>query len=311
MKTPALTLLLSALTLAAAQPTARPAAPVTVRDDRGSVTVSARPVRIAAAHPISLELLLALGVQPAGYAGFLEGARLGTPLKNIPRYADLLRSEPTFLGSPQFNLEALAALKPDLILSTPFGNADAERQMRRIAPTLLFEYSQGDGWQRAILPLARVLGREKRAQELLRAVERQTLQGRTLLAPTVRRGKRVAMFAVIGPELYSVTPAFPPARQFARLGFEVVKLPGLKDGAYTPISLETVLTAKADRAVLLSYAPTGTMQNDALTFMKRVGYRSIHVAEPDRAARFTTGPLSDMQVLNYYVGLMTRPGVRP
>lgn len=282
--------------------------PVTVKDDLTSITVNQKPLRIVASHPISLELLLALGVQPTGYGTAQEGTRLGTPLKNIPKYSDLLKTEPAYVGNP-LNFEAVAALKPDLIIGYNPKNADQERQIRRIAPALLFNYAEGDGWQRAIVPLGKVLGRERRAQEILATVTRQEQQAKILLAPTVNRGKTIAVFGIIGKDLYIFNTDFPPAQQLTRLGFQVVGTPS-SGGKLNTISPETILSTKADRALLLSYSPQPQTQQTALDFMRRAGFKTVHTLEPESVARFTAGPLSDIQMLNAYVKVLSRKGIK-
>lgn len=280
--------------------------PVTVKDDLTSVTVPSKPNRIIAAHPIALELLLALGTEPMGYVVAPQGTNLGNPIQNVPKYNDLLKTHPVYLGNP-LNLEATAALKPDLIIAPNRNDADIERQVRCIAPTLMFNLALGDGWQRAIVPLGKVLGREKRAQEVLNSIKKRENLARTLLAPVAGKGKKVVIFGIIGNDLVAMGAEFTASKQLQRLGFEVQSP---VTGTWKTVSAESMLTTKADRALLLTYNPQPEVEKSALSFLRRGGFKSIHTFSPDNVGRFTTGPLSDVQMLNHLVEILSKPGIQ-
>lgn len=85
-------------------------------DDRGEIRLDAVPQRIVTIYEESTELIVALGLKPVGTGS----NRLATtdPARVFDGY--YLTPEqigtPTFVGSGPFNLEAIAALEPDLIL---------------------------------------------------------------------------------------------------------------------------------------------------------------------------------------------------
>lgn len=113
----------------------------TVVDDTGRMAVvPARPLRIASLHDIDITIpLIELGVTPAASHGRIgldgqpylrSGALLtGTDFDNAPI---------AYLGANDIDLEALAELKPDLII-TATGRPTPVEALERIAPTVVVD----------------------------------------------------------------------------------------------------------------------------------------------------------------------------
>lgn len=123
-----LLLALLALPLKAAE-----AFPLTIEHAQGSTTIPAAPQRIVAMIDRDADTLLALGVVPVGIHslfGFEQGvgpwseALLGT-------------ATPAVWGGREYNYEAIAALKPDLIVfANSGGDKDVYDRLSAIAPTI-------------------------------------------------------------------------------------------------------------------------------------------------------------------------------
>lgn len=119
----------------------------TFTDGTGTeVTVPAQPQRVVSLHDTSLTVaLLELGIVPVGSHGRTpENApephiRSG---KLITGY-DFDNSTIEFVGNLPADVEAVAALEPDLILTTDWQTADVG-QLRSIAPTYVFPISTMD-----------------------------------------------------------------------------------------------------------------------------------------------------------------------
>jgi iron complex transport system substrate-binding protein len=110
-------------------------------DDAGrTVDIPVAPLRIVSLHDVSLTLpLLELGIIPAGSHGrtTAEGApfiRSSAVLTGI----DFTNSDIEFVGNLPADVEAVAALEPDLILTTPWQTAPVE-QLAAIAPTVVLD----------------------------------------------------------------------------------------------------------------------------------------------------------------------------
>lgn len=110
----------------------QPKAPLTVKHALGEETFTETPKRIVVLEWTLAEDLLALGIQPAGVA-------------DIKGYQNWVQAGPDFaaevvdVGTRQEpNLEAIAALQPDLILTVDFRAATYYDQLKGIAPTIAF-----------------------------------------------------------------------------------------------------------------------------------------------------------------------------
>ena len=107
--------------------------PVTVSTEFGDVTVEKKPVRVVALGWGDAETALALGVQPVGASDWLAFGGEGVG----PWAEGLYDTPPEIIGTLEPSFEAIAALKPDLILDTK-SSGDEERyeKLSSIATTV-------------------------------------------------------------------------------------------------------------------------------------------------------------------------------
>lgn len=131
----------------------------------GETCVPDTPERVVVLDTGELDSALALGVRPVGAVGALAGG-------DYPDYLDTEGIESVgTIAEP--NLEAILALRPDLILSSALRHADLYDQLSRIAPTVFTE-TVGVVWKENLLLHAEALGREQAAAELLDAYRART-----------------------------------------------------------------------------------------------------------------------------------------
>lgn len=147
---------------------ALPAAAATVTDSRGEQTIPEPPQRVVALSWSLAEQLLELGVTPVGVAD-PTGYRTWVVRPDLPEgVTDVgLRREP--------DLEAIAALEPDLILASD-DQIGFVPLLEKIAPVLHFDSFKADHDNeqaaRAIFrDLGRVFGREAEAEASLKALD--------------------------------------------------------------------------------------------------------------------------------------------
>lgn len=107
--------------------------PVTVTTEFGDVTIEKKPVRIVALGWGDAETALALGVQPVGASDWLGFGGEGVG----PWAEGLYDTAPEIIETLEPSYEAIAALKPDLILDTK-GSGDQDRydKLSSIATTV-------------------------------------------------------------------------------------------------------------------------------------------------------------------------------
>jgi len=107
--------------------------PVTVTTEFGDVTVEKKPVRIVALGWGDAETALALGVQPVGASDWLGFGGEGVG----PWAEGLYDTAPEIIETLEPSYEAIAALKPDLILDTKSsGDQDRYDKLSSIATTI-------------------------------------------------------------------------------------------------------------------------------------------------------------------------------
>jgi iron complex transport system substrate-binding protein len=186
-RTALLTTVVASILVSCAGPApAPPATPsVTVEHALGTTAVAGTPERVVAHGPADTDAALALGLTPVGVAsaGIGDGVPAwtrGTLGGAAPEVLDVTGD------AQQVNLEAVAALRPDLILASGYYDVAASyEQLSAIAPTLAYrEGPATDSWQDVTRQVGRALGRADRAAEVVRDVETRLaaapdLRGRT------------------------------------------------------------------------------------------------------------------------------------
>lgn len=175
----------------------------TVAHDWGETQICGQPRRIIALDPHALDLLLALGLEPIGYAE--DGRALtGTPESGQPAIAvkylgDRLNTLPIHVGTAQSpSLETLVKLNPDLILGRFYSRSQVE-MLSQIAP-VLFPFqsdSERDRWQTSLFSLAEVVGRQPQAARVIQQHEERIARAKATLKP-VSQGQKVLLLSMSG-----------------------------------------------------------------------------------------------------------------
>ncbi|WP_406206623.1 iron-siderophore ABC transporter substrate-binding protein [Kitasatospora sp. NBC_01560] len=129
----------------------------TVRHARGETAVPARAARVVALDTDALDSVVTLGLTPVGATVVAEG----TPLSGYLPAARLAGTRTVgTIGQP--NLEAVAALRPDLILSNQVRDDKRYDELSKIAPTVLSR-TTGPAWKENARLHAEALGRQSEA----------------------------------------------------------------------------------------------------------------------------------------------------
>ncbi|MCF3125545.1 iron-siderophore ABC transporter substrate-binding protein [Streptomyces arenae] len=140
--------------------------PRTITHARGKTELKQQPKRVVVLDVGELDNVVSLGVKPVGYAP-TEGD------DGIPGYLKKDAGTPKNVGTiNSLNLEAIAALKPDLILGSELRAAKLYPQLSKIAPTV-FSIRPGFTWKENYLLNAAALDRTAKAKEELGAYEKR------------------------------------------------------------------------------------------------------------------------------------------
>lgn len=141
---------------------------VTIKSSLDDVTLSKSPEKV-----VTFDLGVADTIRALGF----EKTIVGMPTKTVPAYLKDLTGNVTNVGSmKEPDLEAIAALKPDLIIASP-RTAKFVDKFKEIAPTVLFEAGKDDYWTSTkanIQSLASAFGAEgeKKAKEQLETLDK-------------------------------------------------------------------------------------------------------------------------------------------
>ncbi|MEV6972305.1 iron-siderophore ABC transporter substrate-binding protein [Kitasatospora sp. NPDC093806] len=138
--------------------------PRTVRHAMGETVIPARPTRVVVLDTGELDNVVSLGIQPVGVV-HTDGS------KTMPSYLKDKAGNPANVGTiNSLNLEAIAALKPDLILGSQLRAQDQYEQLAKIAPTV-FSLRPGYPWKQNFLLNASPFGLEAEAKAQLDAYQ--------------------------------------------------------------------------------------------------------------------------------------------
>ncbi len=223
----------------------------TVQHALGETVVEGRPERVVVLDTGELDAALALGVTPVG--------SVRTDVSDeLPAYIQDAGVDPADIANvgtiAEPNLEAIAALDPDLILTNRVRHEDIADQLSAIAPTVFAE-AIGETWQENLLLDAEALGRTADAEQLLaehreRAAEVGALFGDPAATEVsiVRflDGSGVRLYgegSFIGAVLADVGFSRPPLQQTAE--------------TFVELSLEEISRADADLVFYSAYGAEG------------------------------------------------------
>lgn len=251
--------------------------PVTVPTAFGDVEIDEFPRRVVALGWGDAESALVLGVQPVGASDWLDygGDGVGPWLKGA------YTSAPTIVETSEVDLEAVAALRPDLILDTSSnGTQERHDQLRQVAPVLgppEGVISFGTTWQQQLDMLGAALGRSQEAERITARTE-QTLARASQENPRLRGATfTVGAYSTDGYSAY--VSGDRRVDLLAELGLEnQPRIDALATGNfYVPISRERLTLFDADVTV---FFPIGRPASDLTSdpFFRAIpSVRSGHV----------------------------------
>ena len=224
----------------------------------GQTEICGQPQKVVALSPHILDIMLALDVQPAGFAQSVapEFEIYDDPASQIPYLGEWITTQPIAVGdrnSP--SLESITLLEPDLILGEDWQD-DKYSLLAQIAPTLLFDGLIIEGkaryWQRNIEGIARALGREERAKELLAERDEYIAQARAALQPVLQAHPRILLISSdLDNRFLWLSENVMIGSLLKAIGFEIVQPEGVEFSA--EISWEILPQIETDIIMVLDW----------------------------------------------------------
>ena len=229
--------------------------PRTVEHARGETEIPAQPERVVVLDTGELDSLVALGVTPVGavttdvatgFLSYLQGAA-----------ADV--EEVGTIGEP--NLEAIAALQPDLILSNEVRHAELYDELSQIAPTV-FAADLGDTWKENFDLAAEALGMEDEAAEVM---EQYQSDAEALGASLeIAEGTTVSPVRFLAGGIRVYSPRSFIGTVLSDIGLPLVELPEGEVPTFAELSPEQITQADADLVLYSSYGTTQESGQEAV-----------------------------------------------
>ncbi|PZT69229.1 iron-siderophore ABC transporter substrate-binding protein [Streptomyces sp. SW4] len=141
-----------------------------VKTVMGDVRVPNEPKRVVVLDTAELDSAITLGVKPVGatHAGVADGF-----LSYLPEERTEGIEQVGNIAAP--SLEKIAALEPDLILSSKVRDADRYDELSKIAPTVFAE-GVGHPWKENFLLHADALGKKEEARKVVADYEKHAAQ---------------------------------------------------------------------------------------------------------------------------------------
>ncbi|UFU05658.1 ABC transporter substrate-binding protein [Ruania halotolerans] len=169
----------------------------TVEHALGATEIPVDPQRVVLMNSAGLDIMIALGIVPVG-------AALWGGISEVPDYVSAhLPDDFTILGtSTEPNLEAVAALEPDLIIGIDNIVSDNLSVLEGIAPTVAYhrrdEQGVAVGWTEHITELGELLDLEDEAAQRIAAFEERVAEVDAHRADT---GETIAMLRARSEEV--------------------------------------------------------------------------------------------------------------
>ena len=160
--------------------------PRTVVHYQGETTINAAPTKVVIISTGQADAMLSLGMCPIG-STTASGAEGPVPkyLKDAyPDQASAIEAITKVGSRTEPDIEAIGALKPDLILTNIAGKDDAGtlyKNLTAIAPTVVMR-GTGQFWKTDFLLLADALGKREAAQSLLDTLKKEAAEAGSALS---------------------------------------------------------------------------------------------------------------------------------
>ncbi|MGC0151411.1 ABC transporter substrate-binding protein [Chromobacterium vaccinii] len=209
---------------------------------------ASRPLRVVALEYNLVEMLLTLGLAPVGAAD----------LKGYQRWVGIgrerLASTASVGSRQQPSLEAIVALRPDLIVGVDFRHAPLLPLLQRIAPTrLMASQHRGDGlanMRADFLQLAGWCGRQAEADRALARLDGELGGARRALA--ARAGRRLGVLQGLAgsPTCWAFAANSLPGGIVGALGMRNAWPQDDAAQGIVAVGVETLLNERADLAVI-------------------------------------------------------------
>jgi iron complex transport system substrate-binding protein len=244
----------------AAPTTVATAFPVTVQGDNGQVTIDQRPAAVVSLSPTATESLFAIGAGDQVIAVDDQS--------NYPPEAPISN-----LSGFEPNVEAIAALRPDLVVIS-YDPGDLVSSLNAVGIPVLMQDAATtveEAYQQ-IEQLGLATDHASEAEEVVAGMQEEI---NTIVSEHPPADPALSYYHELGPELYSLTSNTFVGSLYSMLGLSNVADPADADGAafgYPQLSAEFIVDADPD---LIFLADTVCCQQNEAAVKERPGWDTM------------------------------------
>lgn len=265
---------------------------------RGETSVPANAERIVVLEPVQLDTVVALDRIPVGAAVLNE--TLG-----VPDYLGDDAGDIASVGTvTEPNVEAIAALEPDLILGTESRHSEIYQQLEAIAPTVYLT-DHTNPWQDSVRMVAETLGETAKGEEVLQKYDDRCSEVDEALGDEPRTAQLIRprddSFSLYGPDSFA-------GSTLLCAGYELPERDW--DDILVDVSEENLGSAAADLVLVTSVDPSdqSTMPETVTSSVERSSDTG-QVELVDQSTWITgVGPLGGQAVLDDLEAIGTGAG---
>ncbi|HEU0163555.1 MAG TPA: ABC transporter substrate-binding protein [Thermomicrobiales bacterium] len=223
-----------------------------VSTPHGTIALPSTLDRIVCVDWFSPEILLELGTTPIAVPDFSGNNLI------LPAYTDAVSDMPTITNtSLEVDLEAVAALKPDLILGLDWGAFHYE-DLSRIAPTVLLKWNNTSGdWPTFAAGFAEILGRQDQLASLRSKYLARANELKSTYSATEAKTQWVMIEGDDSGQFYLYVQDYAGGVVLTDAGITLIPAAGGKTGTYVMVADEQVNELKDADVILIPADPTG------------------------------------------------------
>ncbi|OCH14771.1 MULTISPECIES: Fe(3+) dicitrate ABC transporter substrate-binding protein [unclassified Aliivibrio] len=216
-----------------------------IQDEQGQFEIATTPQRIVVLEFSFVDALAAVGVSPVGVADDNDASRV------IPAVRELIQPWKSVGMRSQPSLEAIAVLKPELIIADAERHRTVYQDLQRIAPTLLLK-SRGETYQENLKSALKIgIAVDRQSEMELRIQQHQQAMADFKSHFSL---KETIQFAVVSDKgMWLHSPASYAGGVLTALGI-ASPLVASTEKAYLPTSFELLLKTNPDWLLLGAYS---------------------------------------------------------
>lgn len=167
----------------------------TVEHAMGETTITGQPKRVVVLTNEGVEAVLAMGVTPVGAVEAFTGDTW------YDHTAEQLKDTKSVGTESEPSLEAIAALKPDLIIGNKMRQEKVYEQLSKIAPTVFAETLRGD-WQENFALYSKAINKEEVGKEKLAAYNQRIEDMKASLGDKLEQAVSIVRFMAGDVRIY-------------------------------------------------------------------------------------------------------------